>query len=108
LLAQQLGSATFSPLSAVELSQQENESTFEEKNGFEEKAEAETEEKEAKFRAALEQFMIELWQADAQKGIWQMVHSLEGSFPLLLAMEGPQAIVAIARVAANEGARWIQ
>lgn len=51
-------------------------------------------------------FLAQLWAADAQRGIWQMVHSLEGSLPLLLALEGPHALVAIAHHAAETGQTW--
>ena len=49
----------------------------------------------------LEDFLVKLWQASAQRGIWQCVHSIEGSLPLLLALEGPQALVTIAHTIAN-------
>lgn len=45
----------------------------------------------------LYKFLIELWQSSAQRGSWQIVHSLEGSLPLLLTLEGPLALVALAR-----------
>jgi hypothetical protein len=45
----------------------------------------------------LRKFLINLWQTSAQRGPWQIVHSLEGSLPLLLALEGPLALVALAR-----------
>ena len=48
-------------------------------------------------RNLLAQFVIDLWQTDAAKGEWQAVHSVEGSLPLLLALEGAQALVTIAR-----------
>lgn len=46
-------------------------------------------------------FLVKLWQASAQRGLWQTVHSIEGSLPLLLALEGPQAPVMIARAVAD-------
>ncbi|MCX6045231.1 MAG: hypothetical protein NT075_08960 [Chloroflexi bacterium] len=52
-------------------------------------------------RDILTQFLVNLWQASAQRGIWQVVHSIEGSLPLLLALEGPQAAVEIARSVAD-------
>jgi len=48
----------------------------------------------------------ELWREDAQQGVWQTVHAIEGGLPLLLALEGPDALVAIARAAESEGERW--
>lgn len=52
----------------------------------------------------LRQFLTTLWQTSAQRGSWQVVHSLEGSLPLLLTLEGPLALVALASaVAGGEG-----
>ncbi len=53
-------------------------------------------------RDLLTKFLVDLWQASAQRGVWQIVHSIEGSLPLLLALEGPQAAVAIARAVADQ------
>lgn len=47
----------------------------------------------------LAEFLINLWQSDAQRGVWQVVHGIEGSLPLLLALEGPGAVAAIAQAA---------
>ncbi len=58
--------------------------------------------------AALNNFLEALWADDASKGLWQTVHAVEGSMPLLFALEGPQALVAIAESAANEGSLWIR
>lgn len=55
-------------------------------------------------RNLLAQFLIDLWQTDAAKGEWQAVHSVEGSLPLLLALEGAQALVTIARRASASSA----
>lgn len=41
-------------------------------------------------------FLTTLWQGSAQRGVWQTVHSIEGALPLLLACEGPPALVTIA------------
>lgn len=54
-------------------------------------------------RPILENFLVQLWQASAQRGIWQTVHSIEGSLPLLMALEGAQAPVMIARAVAYQG-----
>jgi hypothetical protein len=56
--------------------------------------------------AALAGFMLELWQADTQKGLWQTIHGIEGSLPLLLALEGPEALLGVAQAVALEGAEW--
>ncbi len=53
-----------------------------------------------------EQFLHELWQADAQRSIWQIVHSLDGSIPLLLALEGPTGLVALAQAIHQKQALW--
>jgi len=47
-------------------------------------------------RGVVEGFLRELWQASAAKGTWQTIHSIEGTLSLLLALEGPAALVAIA------------
>ena len=57
-------------------------------------------------RTVLERFIRELWEADAYKGIWQIVRGIEGGLPLLLALEGPEALVTIAQVAAEDGGLW--
>lgn len=56
----------------------------------------------------LARFMVELWQADTQKGLWQTIHGIEGSLPLLLALEGPEALLAVAYTVVNEGSRWTE
>ena len=60
----------------------------------------------ARARAALESFMLALWTGNAKHGIWQAVYSLEGTLPLLLMLEGPQALVDIAQQVVRDGARW--
>ena len=54
----------------------------------------------------LREFLLLLWQADAAKSVWQIVHGVEGSLPLVAALEGPQAVVAIAQAAADDGGLW--
>lgn len=49
----------------------------------------------------IESFLITLWQSSAQRGTWQTVHSIEGALPLLLALEGPAALVTIAHSIAD-------
>jgi hypothetical protein len=58
--------------------------------------------------AQLAQFMLELWRADAQKGLWQTIHGVEGSLPLLLALEGPEALLAVAHTVARDGEHWAE
>ncbi|RIK36265.1 MAG: hypothetical protein DCC55_27815 [Chloroflexi bacterium] len=55
-----------------------------------------------------QQFLADLWQADAQRGAWQTVHGLEGSLMLLWALEGPDSLVALARAAHQKGWLWPQ
>lgn len=51
-------------------------------------------------------FAFDLWQADAARGLWQLVHGINGSLPLVLALDGPGTIVTIARVASENGESW--
>ncbi len=60
----------------------------------------------AAVRAALESFLTGVWQTDSQRGLWQTVHGIEGTLPLLIALDGPAAIVALARGVEQAGARW--
>ena len=61
---------------------------------------------DADTRAALEQFVLGLWKNDAQRGLWQTVHGIEGSLPLVIALEGPPAVMAIARAVTELGETW--
>ena len=45
------------------------------------------------------EFLAALWEADVDRGIWQIVHGLDGSMILLHGLEGPQALETIARTA---------
>ncbi|MBX3014007.1 MAG: hypothetical protein KF832_20980 [Caldilineaceae bacterium] len=47
-------------------------------------------------RPAMDTFLTTLWQQSAQRGLWQTVHSVEGTLPLLQAREGSAALVQIA------------
>jgi hypothetical protein len=60
----------------------------------------------ATMRAALEDFLRGVWQADSRRGLWQTVHGIEGTLPLLIALDGPGAIVSLARGVEQAGARW--
>ncbi len=44
----------------------------------------------------VEGFLRDLWRESATRGTWQVVHSIEGALPLVLTLEGPAALVAIA------------
>ncbi len=57
---------------------------------------------------SLQEFLVALWADDAHRGVWQTVHGVEGSLPLLFGLEGPHALVAIAETAANDGGLWLQ
>lgn len=61
---------------------------------------------ETEIRAALEQFARGVWKNDEQRGLWQTVHGIEGTLPLVFALEGPGAVAAIAEGVAELGARW--
>lgn len=60
----------------------------------------------AAMRRRLEEFSVLLWQENSRAGIWQAVYGVDGSLPMLLALEGADALVEIANAAANEGALW--
>lgn len=57
-------------------------------------------------RAAVEQFIVAVWQHDSRRGLWQTVHGIEGLLPLLIALDGPESVVALARSVEQVGARW--
>ena len=57
---------------------------------------------------ALERFLEELWANDAHRSVWQIVHGVEGSLPLVYGLEGSRALVAIAESTANDGGLWLQ
>ncbi|MCB0136428.1 MAG: hypothetical protein KDD75_15085, partial [Caldilineaceae bacterium] len=57
-------------------------------------------------RAALENFVTAIWAADRTRGLWQTVYGIEGMLPLVAALEGPDALVALARGVAQAGSRW--
>jgi hypothetical protein len=58
--------------------------------------------------AELTQFLVQLWESDVRKGLWQTVHGIEGSLALLLALEGPEALMTLAQVALREGSQWVK
>lgn len=57
-------------------------------------------------RSALEAFLLEVWQADSQRSLWHTVHGIEGTLPLLIALDGPEAVVALAKGIAQSGRQW--
>jgi hypothetical protein len=61
---------------------------------------------EADTRRSLEKYLTTVWQRDAERGIWQTVHGIEGGLPLVLMLEGPDAVEGIARFAAHAGPQW--
>ncbi len=61
---------------------------------------------EPETRQALEQFLIDLWQKNTARGLWQTVHGIHGSLPLVLLLEGPQSVEAVANYAAAAGGQW--
>lgn len=60
----------------------------------------------AETRAALEQFARGVWKNDEQRSLWQTVHGIEGTLPLVLALEGAEAVAVIAEGASQLGKRW--
>jgi hypothetical protein len=50
-------------------------------------------------------FLVNLWHSSAQRGTWQVVHSLEGALPLLITLTGPQALVTIAQTISQRSPR---
>jgi len=57
-------------------------------------------------RAALAAFAAAIWASDRTRGIWQTVYSIEGMLPVIAALEGPDALVALARGVAQASTRW--
>jgi hypothetical protein len=57
-------------------------------------------------RRELERWMGAIWQADSQRGLWQTVHGIEGLLPLLIGLEGPQAVVQLAHSVVQIGPQW--
>jgi len=57
-------------------------------------------------RGELERWMGAIWQADSQRGLWQTVHGIEGLLPLLIGLEGPQAVVQLAHNIVEIGPQW--
>jgi len=59
-------------------------------------------------RSVLEAFVLGLWKTDTSRGVWQTVHGIEGTLPLVVALEGPQALIDIAVATLAVGSRWSQ
>lgn len=60
----------------------------------------------AEARSAIERFLVDLWQKNAQRGLWQTVHGIHGSLALITLLEGPQAVETIAAYAVDSGGQW--
>jgi hypothetical protein len=56
----------------------------------------------------LTQFLVQLWEGDLRKGLWQTVHGIEGTLALLLALEGADALMTLAQTALREGNQWVK
>lgn len=56
--------------------------------------------------SALESFLLGVWQADSRRSLWHTVHGIEGTLSLLIALDGPEAIVALAKGIAQSGKQW--
>jgi hypothetical protein len=56
--------------------------------------------------AELTQFLVQLWESDVRKGLWQTIHGIEGSLALLLALDGSDALMTLAQVTLREGSQW--
>jgi hypothetical protein len=57
-------------------------------------------------RTAIEQFLMDLWRNNAQRGLWQTVHGIHGGLGLVQLLEGPQSVETIANFAATAGSSW--
>lgn len=62
----------------------------------------------AQAHAALTRFVLDLWQDDVPKGLWQTIHGIEGTLGLVMALDGPASLVLVAQMAAREGPQWTQ
>jgi len=51
-------------------------------------------------------FVADIWAEDANRGLWQIVHGINGALPLVLALDGAGAVAAIAKTAAENGTEW--
>ncbi len=51
-------------------------------------------------------FLNDLWTADANRGLMQVVYGINGSLPLVHALDGPVTVVAIANAAHTQGGNW--
>ncbi len=58
-------------------------------------------------REILGRFLMGLWKDSAAQGVWRMVYALGGTLPLLIALEGSEAVVSVAELAAREGSTWL-
>jgi hypothetical protein len=56
--------------------------------------------------AIFSRFVLNLWQVDSERGLWQLVRGIDGSLPLVLALEGPGALTDLAHTAIEQGDSW--
>lgn len=57
-------------------------------------------------RAAASDLLHSLWEGSAGQGIWSAVYSIGGALSLVVALEGSEAVLEIARFAVREGHAW--
>jgi hypothetical protein len=57
-------------------------------------------------RAAVVQFLTELWQYNSSRGLWQTVHGIHGGLGLVQLLEGAQSVEIIAAYTAQAGSSW--
>ncbi len=57
-------------------------------------------------RAVLGDFLVQLWEQSADQSVWQTVYAVGGTLPLVIALAGSEATMAIAQLALAEGAGW--
>lgn len=61
---------------------------------------------DAEVGARLHDFVTGIWTQDSRAGIWQLVHGIDGTLPLILALEGPGAAIEIATAVVDEAESW--
>lgn len=57
-------------------------------------------------QAVLGDFLVQLWEQSADQSVWQTVYAVGGALPLVIALAGSEAAMAIAQLAVAEGAGW--
>ncbi|MBI3960793.1 MAG: hypothetical protein HY328_18435 [Chloroflexi bacterium] len=56
--------------------------------------------------ASLGDFLVQLWEQSVAQGMWQTVYAVGGALPLVIALAGSETVLALAQLAASEGADW--